>query len=290
MNYKLNKEQGQVIIILLLVVVVALGIGLSAVGRSINEISTSTKTEESTRAFSAAEAGIERALFSQTSNSSFSLGNQSSGSFTTNANLPPAGQALEYPPFGKEGFAQFWLSNHIPSIGKSYDLDNFNLYFGTAKHYSDHNDQPAVEVSVILTDSDIRSYYIKRYYYDSYAGRNLNFSSCATSESGEKVRTNGNTADSSFYCRVQISSYKSQPTDFPVMVRVRILYTNSSHPVALQPAVGASLPTQATIYKATGTAGNSQRTLQVFKENMVTPGLFDYALFSAGDLQKQSSP
>ena len=56
------KEKGQIILILLLVMTVALGVGLTIVQRSLTDISTSTKVEQSSRAFSAAEAGIEKAL------------------------------------------------------------------------------------------------------------------------------------------------------------------------------------------------------------------------------------
>ncbi|KKT82379.1 MAG: hypothetical protein UW79_C0007G0001, partial [Candidatus Yanofskybacteria bacterium GW2011_GWA2_44_9] len=120
----MKRGQGQVIIILLLVVVIALGVGLTVVGRSITEISTSTKTEDSTRAFSAAEAGIERAL-SESYNAggagvggvgniplnSTDLTNQSQFKADWNPQLPEPRVALEYPPFGKESFAQFWLAD-----------------------------------------------------------------------------------------------------------------------------------------------------------------------------------
>ena len=58
----MNNERGQIILVLVLVITVALAIGISVVQRSLSDISTSTKVEESSRAFSAAEAGIERAL------------------------------------------------------------------------------------------------------------------------------------------------------------------------------------------------------------------------------------
>ena len=55
-------KPGQVLILVLLVVVVALAVGLSVASRNITNVRTSTQTEESQKAFSAAEAGIESIL------------------------------------------------------------------------------------------------------------------------------------------------------------------------------------------------------------------------------------
>src|SRR5204863_1532604 len=69
----MEKMRGQVLLILLLVMTVGLAIGLSIIQRSLSDVSTASKIEQSSRAFSAAEAGIERAL----------KGNCSSGSCVT---------------------------------------------------------------------------------------------------------------------------------------------------------------------------------------------------------------
>ena len=58
----MKKNSGQIILIVLLIMVVLLTIGLALVVRSVTDIRISTETKESTRAFSAAEAGIEDAL------------------------------------------------------------------------------------------------------------------------------------------------------------------------------------------------------------------------------------
>ena len=55
-------NKGQIILVLLLMAAVAITIALSVVQRSLVDISSSVKQEESTRALSAAEAGIEKAL------------------------------------------------------------------------------------------------------------------------------------------------------------------------------------------------------------------------------------
>lgn len=55
-------KSGQILILVLLVVVVALATGLSVASRNITNLRISTQTEESQRAFSAAEGGVEDVL------------------------------------------------------------------------------------------------------------------------------------------------------------------------------------------------------------------------------------
>ncbi len=56
------KQSGQIALIGLLVLMVATTIGLSLIARSTTDVSVTRNVEESNRAFSAAEAGIEEGL------------------------------------------------------------------------------------------------------------------------------------------------------------------------------------------------------------------------------------
>lgn len=58
----MKKRSGQILILVLLVVVVALAIGLSVASRNLTNLRTSTQTEQSQRAFTAAEGGVEDIL------------------------------------------------------------------------------------------------------------------------------------------------------------------------------------------------------------------------------------
>lgn len=57
-----KSEFGQALLIVLLVMAVGLTMGLAVVSRSVTDIRISQQEEESARAFSSAEAGIEEAL------------------------------------------------------------------------------------------------------------------------------------------------------------------------------------------------------------------------------------
>lgn len=58
----MKKKHGQVLILVLLVVVVALAVGLSVASRNLTNLRTTTQTEQSQKAFNAAEGGIEDTL------------------------------------------------------------------------------------------------------------------------------------------------------------------------------------------------------------------------------------
>lgn len=308
-----NTEKGQIVIILLLVMVASLAIGLSIVGRSITEISTSTNSENSSRAFSAAEAGMESILYESSLpgfESNFGptgfieidntkLTNDATAKTTYSTNMPPLGIALEYPPFGKESFAQFWLADpKTDPPTKDYNADEFDIYFGDpTKNYSplDAN-YPAIEVQVISLSNGV--YTNNFYFFDSQAAvgspsisNRANFSSCTQKGSSSdplKITTNNNTQESLFLCKATVNSYPfgPDPTSYPIMVRISMLFTNLSHPVALQPKTGSKLPFQAKIFDSKGVSGNVQRNLKVFQEISVIPYIFDYALFSMDELRK----
>ena len=58
----MKKKKGQVLVLVLLVVVVALAVGLSVASRNLTNLRITTQSEQSQRAFNAAEGGNEHAL------------------------------------------------------------------------------------------------------------------------------------------------------------------------------------------------------------------------------------
>ncbi len=59
---KIKQNSGQTLLIIVLIAAVILTVGLAVASYSITDIKISQQEEESARAFSAAEAGIEEAL------------------------------------------------------------------------------------------------------------------------------------------------------------------------------------------------------------------------------------
>lgn len=293
MNKFLNFEHGQVILILLLVMTIGLGVGLSIISRSLSDISTATKVEQSSRAFSAAEAGIEKALRGDLSGVDFYSDNQSLATVTDSGLIPTSGQALEYPPISKEEIAHFWLSNPAttpPSL--YYNQSSIDIFWG--KPGLSDPDKPAIAITLIYISGG--TYSSRKFFIDPNSSRR---SSNGFSDPSDPSFSPGNCLNPTlnttfgvnrpFYCKVRLQGLPTSPSIQEVL-RIRLLYTSVAQPLAVVP-VGVcggacSLPPQAHIYTSSGSSGDTQRTIQLFKLDKVVPFYFDFALFSAGDITK----
>ncbi len=276
----MNSQKGQVVLILILVMTVALAIGVSVIQRSLSDVSTSTKIEQSSRAFSAAEAGLEKAIQTDSALGSTDLGNNSMIYGVQKDNVPAANQALEYPPMAKEEIAHVWLADPT-SLATVYNGSTLGVYYG---NYGT-TDVPAIEITVIYQDTS-NLYKAKKYYYDSVArGNGFTMPTCPSN----LIRTSlSPTVDKRFMCyaNIDVSSASLPNLSKLILLRARLLYSSSSHSFAVNPAVGLSLPVQARLFTSTGRSGNTQRTVQVLRLDRVVPFYFDYAIFSVGDISK----
>ena len=293
----MNNEKGQIILTLILVMTAALAIGLSVVQKSLVDVSTSTKVEQSSRAFSAAEAGIEKALGGDTSGVNFSdIGSRTTEVADTGlipcipgvAACPSGRQApLEYPPLSKEEVAHVWLADYNstspspppncgPNIACHYIQNTLDVYWGN----NSTNDKVALELTLVYYDGS--KYVSMKWYLDNPSA----------------TRTTVNNFDITAVCSghsVGSGTYQCKKTiDFLpsglMLLRARLLYNTTSQPLAVQ-AVGTcgqdcSIPPQARTITSTGAAGESQRKVNLFQVNKVVPPYFDYAIFSAGEITK----
>lgn len=291
---KANLKKGQIVLILLLVMSVVLGIGLSVVQRSFTDVSTSTKVEQSTRAFSAAEAGIERAINASPGpviSQPLALGNDAFIAQANTTEIPFIGQALEYPPVGREEIAQIFLATPA-TLSAYYTQTSLDIYWGRVAVLG--RERPAIEINLIHKNS-VGTYLKTQYFYDPHLGTDgrpgngfadpasLASSGCA----GYTLDTTGGSGRQ-FLCRVRLTSLPSSPSVL-TMVRMRLLYLNDNQPLAVS-GVGScgtacSLPPQAKMYISVGTSGETQRKIQVFSQSVV-PFLFDFALFSTREITK----
>lgn len=298
----MKNKKGQIVIVLLLTMLVALAIGLTITQRSITDIATSTQTEQSSRAFSAAEAGIEKALKAgdlPLNIPSFDLGNQSKAEVKVADSLPRPKQALEFPPIGKDQVAQFWLANINQPFAPYYTQNKVDVYFGNVPASSS---VPAAEINLIYRDSAGIYKSVKKFVDPDSSRSGNGFSRCEAPDAipnPAPINTTSslNTTDASrsFLCKYNFD-FSAQSPLTPMIIKVRILYADDSQRVAVQPIIpgvgcttdpfsDCSLPPQATIYTSTGTAGQSQKTLQVYKAKMI-PLFFDYAIFATGEIKK----
>lgn len=274
----MKNQNGQVILILVLVMTVALAIGLSVIQRSLSDISTSSKVEQSSRAFSAAEAGIEKAISTDANVGQVDLGNSSSIAGVQKNDIPQARQALEYPPIAKEEMAQVWLADP-DTLAQFYNQPNIDVYWGLA---NTTGDKPAIEVTVIYFSGGV--YQSKKFFLDSdstRAGSN-NFQDASAGCSTNPTTDTSLGTNRAFFCRTTLTGLPS----VLMLLRARILYSSASQSFAVKPLGGSSLPIQARLFTATGTSGETQRKVQVFRLDKVVPPYFDYAIFSTGAINK----
>lgn len=308
------NQSGQIIVVLLLVMLVVLSVVLAITQRSTSDLSSSTETEQSTRAYSAAEAGLEQALQRGTSNPGASpigtqviplAGNSSSATIQNSGLLPIRGSqiALEYPPVGRESIAQFWLVD-ATTPANNYTRNTYTIYFGnpaSMKAYDDvsgnsaQNISPAIEVTTVkqTTVGATVTYETQKNFYDSLSSRTTT-NKFTTTGASSPITCGGSLTEntilqnnSSFLCRVNVTILNCDLSNcVPQLVRVRLLYANVNHKIALAPTTGGSLPPQAELYTSTGKAGQSQKTLQVFRIKDMLPPWLDFAIFSVNDILK----
>lgn len=296
------SQKGQALLIVLLVMAVVLTSALAIVSRSITDITVSQKEEESARAFSAAEAGIERALIEAVPAGEHTLPAGGSYQVGTGETIG-GGRDFILPTQASSGdILPVWLVSHNTSGNIVCDDDDYPCFTGTGLKIcwgaentpGDSAVTPAIEVSVFYRDgSNIK---IGRGAYDPYPTRRT------TGVSG----TPANRFDSTDTGTCQIGSTNfafSKTITFdagglapqrgdedelngPQIARIRFFYnTDRTHPVGVQ-AQGGDLPAQGTKIVSTGMVGNVTRKIEVSRLFEDLPPIFDFGLFSGGSLVK----
>ncbi len=296
----MKKQKGQVLLALILIMTVALAIGLSVVQKSLVDVSTSTKVEQSSRAFSAAEAGIEHALRGGSTTSLPSLGSNNAQikQIDVGMRIPcepgSAGcaqadgdrqSALEYPPLAKEEVAHVWLAafdstSNPPTL--FYKQTSLDIYWGNSAI-----NKAALELTLVYYDGTL--YQSKKWYLDHSITR-----SPANNFEQVPCSANHTIGTNTYQCKKTLSFTPQQAAGL-MLIRVRLLYNEASQPFAVQATfpcqsglTGNScfIPPQAKILTSTGISGETQRRVQVFQIQKVVPTYFDYAIFSAGVIKK----
>ncbi len=266
-----ESQRGQILLIVVLVMVVALTVGLSVATRTITNLRTSTDEENSSRAFSAAEAGIEQAL-SNKSAISGSFTNKSSYN-TTVSTLAGVNILLNNGlAISKDTPVDVWLSDY-PTYANPY-TGNFTIFWGSdsdACNASESSNSLAALEVVLLTGTKANPV-LTRYAFDPCQTR-------STSNSFTYIpQAFGNVGGHAFSYRrsIVISS--------GLFMRIIPLY--SSAIIGVKGCDGSnsnctSLPSQGTIIESVGTADTAKRKIVHFSANASLPTeVFPYVLFT----------
>ena len=263
-------QSGQALLIIVLVMVVALTIGLSVATRSLVNTRISTEEESSQRAFSAAEAGIERLL----ETSATSLPNVSIGENTTYTATVVSGNANQFVlnggnPVVKGDGVDLWLSNY-PGYTSPWS-GTITLYWGQSDSCSTSPPTAAAIEVVLLHGASTASPKATHYVFDPCTGvggrQDTNNFTAATSG-------NQTVAGVSFTRNAQITIPAAEPG---FVARIIPLYNSSVMAVSATSA----LPTQGRQIESTGNSGGTARKISVYQSNPKLPiELFPYTIFA----------
>lgn len=267
----MKRNSGQVVLMLVLITIVGLTIGLSLISRTITDIRISSQIEQSGRAFSAAEAGVENALKASVI-----------GGPTQTVTLPGASGSysvtqvggttavVSFPVTSPGEVQTLWLSDHNAdgtlneSSGNYSPSASLDICWGT-----DLNITPALAVNLFYKSGT--TYKVVRGAYDqNAASRGNGFAA---------VDSAGSYCSSNFRFKKTITpttDFGLAGSDKLLFLRVTPVYENAVF--AVSPS--ANLPAQGKVITSVGqTDTGVVRKIQVTQGYNVLPAILDFALF-----------
>lgn len=283
-NYlnRFKNQKGQAVLIVLLSLSVVLIIVLYILSRSVTDISLSSKEENSMRAFSAAEAGIERALVIGSD-----IGNTTIGDANFSADVSDFGtgqNTLTYPISLKSGESgTFWFARPLET---GYTGSTVKVCWGDVGTSSSDSETPAAEVTVFYKTLS-GEYRTARVALDPNASRTAsNFFSLATSSTctiGNDQFAFQNTVD---FASLGISNFSTQGV--LQYMTVKLLYnTATSHKIGIDVSSSSSLlPSQGVKVDSSGSFGDSNRSIEVYQLHPVAPSVFMNSVYSSSGISK----
>jgi Tfp pilus assembly protein PilX len=275
---KSARQSGQALLIILLVMAVGLTIALSIISRSVTDIRISQEEEESARAFSAAEAGIEESLKLGSAATTVSFEGIDVQVTGTDRG---GGPNFVFDEPAVEGETQtLWLISHDADGG----LIESPFYTQNTLEVCWQKTDPetALEVTIFYKDAADDNYKVARGAYDSEAvSRGNNFSSpdagnCSGLAQFERRKS------------LNLGDFGITPaTDTLIALRLRSLYNQTEiGVVGTGGDPGGLIPTQGKCYESTATTETGvSRKVRQCQSYPAPPAIFDYVLFSGGDIE-----
>lgn len=310
-----NYQKGQILIVFLLVLVVGLAIALSIASRTVTDVRQTTTSDESNRAYFAAEAGVENALKLIEENTLTSSNVGTDGDTVADVNLTGTnrsnadvivknlsiddGDAFEYPnTVNQDDVAQINLMadfNNIATAGVRtgnlgiLNTDTLEFYWGEAGTSSN----AAIEVSIVSCVgnpcSDSSNFTIKKMIFDQSSRITNACNGLGNVPNPLPINTNlRDNVDFNFRATLNLnpagspcaSNDELDGSDRPVLLRIRMLYDNAKLAVKSSGAINY-LPNQGFDIESLGEVGSGvARKLKVYRLYPALPAVFDYVLYN----------
>ncbi len=279
----MRNQRGQVVLITLLVLAVATTVALSLISRTTTDTTITNQIDESSRAFSAAEAGIEEALKSGLGSGGVQVLSGEGASYNVNvASIGGAAAVLEFPKKTLKGVTEtVWLVSHDANGNlvetPTYTASSIDLC------WSSESTTPAVVATLLYKESSDNSYRVAKAAFDPNSTRAAKnkFSSSYTAGGC------GGTTQTAYKVTITFSGLDASinpATDTLFMLRVRTLYSDAK--LAIDPK-NQVLPRQGNKIESTGTtASGINRKIVVYQQYRAPITVFDAAIYSQGSLTK----
>lgn len=268
-------ERGQILLITLLVLAFAVTVGIAVISRGTTDLAITSQTEDSAKAFSAAEAGIEEAMNTSVSSvKTLSSGAQYSVSV---ASVGSASGVLTLPKITPKEYTEtVWLVNHAADGS----LDETRVYQPAYVDVCWTKQTPVPSLAVSILYKRGSTYLAARGVYDPDTTRRTTNHLSAPTSASEGTECGG--AD--YRARLTFASFGITPTsDTLLMLRVRPVYSDTT----LSVDSTDTLPLQGKRVESTGTSGGgSTRRIVVFQQYRSPESFFDAALYSQANLVK----
>lgn len=295
---KLNS--GQALVLILLSLAVVLTLVLFVLARSTTDIAVSTRSENSARAFSAAEAGIENALVIGAIGQVPQIGDANYNASVSS--FAEGDTAFNYLVDMDSGDSMtVWFVSHdvngnvVPcSGGNCYIGSNLSICWGNPGTSALSDTTPAIEASVFYetTPGDLSTLRVGRTAIDENTNRAPAVNSF-TQVSGRDCNILGE--NYAFQSTINFADLSVPAGSYGTpgglqFARIRMLYnSDKSHPLGIDVSaggLGGVLPSQGLDISSTGTVGDANRKVQVFQGWPEPPPVFDYSIYSSTGLLK----
>lgn len=275
MRYRAYQE-GQVLLISLLVLSIATTVALSLIGRSTTDVAISNQINESSRAFSAAEAGIEESLKTGIGTNVPQVLASGVTYTVAKADIGGATGAYIFPKKINSGTTEtLWLVNHNAN-GTLAETPTYTAT-GIDLCWSQETTTPAIIFSVVYKTAG-GEYRVAKGAYDPDATRALtNKFSGVTSSSGGCGAGTGTT----YKQTVMFDDFAINPAlDTLLMLRLQPVYSDT---ILAVNTGGSSLPLQGAKLESTGVSGAGvTRKIVVYQQYRAPQSVFDSVIYSQG--------
>lgn len=258
-------QQGQALLIIILVVVVVMTVVLSLATRSVTNSKITTDEDNSQKAFSAAEAGVEQLLKNPDDNpvqSGSDFGNSTFEAHVvqdgTTSFIFNNGNAV-----AQDDGADLWLSRYPTYMDKQQDT--YTVYWGTGETCPN---VAAIEI-VLLSGASVTNPTVTHFVFDPCRGGGGGNGFTIVPRGSYPVPGTS-----------QLFNYRGTFTfDNGIVARVIPLYRNSV--IAITPSAGHTILPQGKNIESIGTSDQAKRKISVFQSYPRLPvELFPYAIFS----------